>query len=317
MRSWRLIALVLLPVLVVAGCRRAEPVWPESGKLRVLASFPPLYCFAKNVAGDDADVRCLLTGAGPHDYHPNHADVQLAQRADVLLINGLELDEFVTRLMGKAKGKVFAVADALPHELLLHMEEGHEKHADHGHKHGEHDPHVWLSPDLAIKMSELIAAKLGDLDHEHAAGYQERAKAYTAKLLELKTQGQAAFKEKKNRRLIATHDALGYFALTFNLDIVGNIQPRPGIEADAKSISNLVTLCKEKDVRVITVEPQYSKGPAETLQKLLDKRGVPVQLAEVDPLETAPVASGTTTPDPNYYIQRMKQNIDNLAKALP
>src|SRR5947209_3361556 len=74
-------ALCALVALSFWGCRRAEDVWPGTGKKRVLASFPPLYCFAKNVAGDDADVRCLLKAQGPHDFTPHANDVLLARNA--------------------------------------------------------------------------------------------------------------------------------------------------------------------------------------------------------------------------------------------
>ena len=68
---------------------------------------------------------------------------------------------------------------------------------------------------------------------------------------------------------------------------------------------------------VIAAEPQYSKAGAEVLQKHLKTAGLSVTLAEVDPLETAPVAGKDGNPDPTYYMKRMKQNIDDLAKALP
>jgi len=79
----------------------------------------------------------------------------------------------------------------------------------------------------------------------------------------------------------------------------------------------LVKICKDQGVSVIAVEPQYSKGPGEALKNQLGKKGIKVELVEIDPLETAPIPEHKDDPDPAYYLQRMYQNIDNLAKALP
>lgn len=299
---------------LVQGCRTQAPVWPESGKKRVLASFAPLYCFAKNVAGEDADVRCLLTSTGPHHFELSHHDYLLINEADLVLLNGLDLDEFVVKQV-KKKDRVFRVGDTLPHEYLLHPEHG-EDHADHGHKHGEHDPHVWLAPDKAKQMVEQIAAKLAAIDPTHKKGYEERAQTYIKELQKLHEHGVAAL-GKKNCRLVTTHDALAYFAEAFKLEIVGSIHPKAGVEGDARKLAELVKLCKEKRVGVIAVEPQYSQGPAKALQRQLQNLGVSVQLVEVDPMETAPPGKDGADPDPGFYVKRMQQNIDLLAKALP
>ncbi len=300
------------------GCRKGVDVWPETGKKRVLVSFAPLYCFTKNVAGDDVDVRCLLTTQGPHDFSPSQHDVELANRADLILINGLGVDEWITAMAKKSKASIKEIAEEIPNEHLRKMAQAEgQKDDDHGHKHGEHDPHVWLGPAQAEVMVEKIAAQLSALDPAHKKNYEERAHGYIKELKELHAHGQAAFKDKKNKNLVAMHDSLGYFADAFGLKVVGSIQIRPGVETDAKTLTALVEMCKEKGVRVIAVEPQYSKQSAEVLQKHLKKEGLMVELVEIDPLETAPVADNNGNPDPAYYMKRMKQNIDDLAKALP
>ncbi len=157
---------------------------------------------------------------------------------------------------------------------------------------------------------------------EHARPRQQnelraRASKYNKDLDALLEQGKIALASKKNRNIVATHDSLQYFADAFGLKVVGNIQPRPGVEGDSKTIAALVKICKENDVRMIAVEPQYSRGPAEALKSQLGKMGVTVELVEIDPLETAPTADKNANPDPAFYMTRMKENIDNLVKALP
>lgn len=299
----------------LAGCRKAEEVWPTDGKKRVLASFPPLYCFAKNVAGPDLSVRCLLTAQGPHDFQPVAHDAEVIRKADLVLINGLDIDEWVFKFKPRI---VYEVAEAIPHEQLkVSADGGEHMHDGHDHKHGTHDPHVWLGPPQAKVMVGAIAAKLGALDPANKKNYEDRAHTYMQELDKLQAHGKAAFKDKQSRNIIATHDSLQYFADAFGLKVVGNIQPKAGIEADAKKLTELVKLCQDHKVHVIAVEPQYARGPAETLKNQLSKYGVAVELVEIDPLETAPAAANQADPAPTHYLDQMRRNIDNLAKALP
>jgi zinc transport system substrate-binding protein len=318
MQVRRILGWSILLSLVLSGCRTADDVWPRTGKKRVLASFPPLYCFTQNVAGDDVDVRCLLTLTGPHDFQWTSREILLRDKANLMLCNGLGLDEWATTQHAKKDpdhAKIVEVAELLPQDQLRAM----SKDADdgHGHKHGEYDPHVWLGPPQAKTMVAKIADELSELDPAHKKGYQERAKAYSDKLDDLHEYGKTAFKAKKNRNIVTTHDSLGYFADAFGLKVVGTIQKKAGTDVDSRGFTELIKTCKDHDVSVIAVEPQYSKARAESLKRELDKKGIAVELIEIDPLETAPAAAGKADPDPGYYLATMRRNIDNLAKALP
>jgi ABC-type Zn uptake system ZnuABC Zn-binding protein ZnuA len=313
-------------LLALAGCSTRDP-WAEvePGRLKILVSIPPLHSFAANITGQHAEVKCLLTGIGPHDYHPTATDFLKARRADLFLVNGLALDTFITKVVRNAGNRkslqnlVLAVGDLLPHDTLIHLDE-HERKHDHGDGtfclHGEHDPHVWLGPQEAAAMVKIIADKLDTIDDANRKVYQDNAAAYTAKLKELHEYGLARFKDKKSRTIITTHDSLRYFARGYGLKIAGSIQPRAGHEADAGQLAKLAELCKKEDVRAIMIEPQYSQGTAESLRRHLAGQNVQVQLVEFDPMETAN-ADSTGNPSPDLYLERMKQNIDNLAKALP
>ncbi len=241
----------------------------------------------------------------------------MAQKADLILINGLGLDEWVKTKLLKGKNiEIVEVGEELPATLLIHSAE-EAKDDGHGHKHGEHDPHVWLGPLQAKAMVATIEIKLGELDPKNKKNYADRAEAYGKELAKLHEYGKAQFANKKSRNIIATHDSLQYFSRAFGLKVVGTMQPRAGIEADSKALTGLVEICKKEGVTVIAVEPQYSKGPALTLQTQLGKRGVEVQVVEVDPLETAPAAADSANPKADFYMEQMYRNIDNLAKALP
>src|SRR5206468_1350934 len=138
--------------LLLNGCSNAPDVWREAkpGQKRVLASFAPLYCMARAVAGDDAYVLCFVSTQGPHDFIDSPKDMLKLYRADLILTNGLGLDDqFMDKLAHGARKaeSVVKVGEAVPEAELLHPQEEHNHaHAGHHHHHGEHDPHVWLGP---------------------------------------------------------------------------------------------------------------------------------------------------------------------------
>ncbi|MCS7044717.1 MAG: zinc ABC transporter substrate-binding protein [Gemmataceae bacterium] len=292
-------------------------VKPE--QLRILASFAPLYCFAANVVGEHGKVLCLLSSKGVHDYTAVPFDSIKVAKADVFFVNGLGVDDFAARLVSAARARsdvLFDVGAAIPEEQLIHLDADQRVHyhAD-GSKceHGEHDPHIWLGPKQAELMVLAMARRLGELRPALKDEFDKNAAAYIDQLRALHRYGKEKLGAKKNRRVIVTHDFLRYFAREYDVEVVGVIQPKPGQEAVA---GQLARLCREKDVHVIIIEPQYSRAGAESLQREFAAKGIAVRLAEIDPMETASVdADGN--PDPGLYLRRMRENIDNLAQALP
>jgi ABC-type Zn uptake system ZnuABC Zn-binding protein ZnuA len=276
-----------------------------------------LYCFAANVAGPDAQVKSIMTSTGPHDFNPTDNDARLLAKADLLLINGLNLDDTLADTLKRGSGNrgltVFNLGERIPDDQLMQGECHHAGH-EHEHDHG-HDPHVWLSPDFAILMTEKIRDEFKARDAAHAAGYDQRAAEYIGKLKKLKANGLDMLKDKKDRNLVTFHESLNYFARSFDLKIAGVVQKKPGVEPNTAEIAELVKLCGEKKVRLIAVEPQYGGGSAETILK--EMRGSRAKLAdaalvEIDPLET--VSPSALTAD--WYEKKMRANLEALRDAM-
>jgi zinc transport system substrate-binding protein len=306
----------LIGVVALQGCSAGIDPWKDKPGVRVVVSFPPLYSFVKEVGGDDVSVICLLTKDGPHDYDFSPKDVIPLRGADLFFVNGLNLDEFATSLRKSAdnpKLKTVALAEkAIPKEQWRPVSK--EEEEAHGHSHGAYDPHVWLGTPEAVLMVKEIAKQLAETDPDHAAAYQKRADAYVDRLHALHTYGRTQFEKKKDRGFVSFHESLAYFARAFGLELVGSIQARANVEPNPFEIKNLVDRCKAKNVRVITVEPQYpSDTAARTLVRELKNKGMPdVTEVEIDPLETADPADL----DAGWYERKMKKNIDTLAEAL-
>jgi ABC-type Zn uptake system ZnuABC Zn-binding protein ZnuA len=304
-----------LPFLGV-GCGGGEEVWKEQPGPKVVVSFAPLYCFAANVAGDNAQVKSLMTTSGPHDFNPTDTEARLLRKADLLFINGLGLDDGLAETLRKGssnrKLNVVALGKRIPEDQLREGSEDHDHHA-HGHHHeheGGHDPHVWLSPDLAALMTEGIRDELKKADPGNAAGYDQRAAEYVAKLRKLKADGQDMLKGKADRKLVTFHESLAYFARDFDLTIAGVVEKKPGVEPTSDELTALIKKCQENKVRLIAVEPQYGANTsAKTLLDEVRRRGVPdAELVEIDPLETVIPAALT----PGWYEEKMRANLAAL-----
>jgi ABC-type Zn uptake system ZnuABC Zn-binding protein ZnuA len=303
MRGARRVVLLALSGLVavgavvgLSGCTTEKDPWDaKKAGPKVVVSFPPLYCFVKNVAGDDAQVVTLLRAQGPHEYNLSPGDVTPLQRADLFFVNGLGLEEkfapTLVRTSGNNNLKMVALGEAVPEK------ERQPK-----------DPHVWLGIPEAVLMVKRVVAELKDADKAHADGYEQRGNAFVEKLNRILKDGRDKLPGKKeDRRLVSTHDALFYFARAFDLDVVGHIRPAAEVGISPTELHDLAELVKEKKVHVVTTEPQFRDTDARQLEKEV---GFKLKLVEVDPLETA---GGDL--DEGWYERKMRDNLEHLANA--
>jgi zinc transport system substrate-binding protein len=341
-QRYRAGTLGIVAALVLAagflGCVRSTPMWRNrQGPPRVVVTIPALDNFVRNVGGDHVGVLCLCTTQGPHHYQYNTQDAILLREADLFFAIGLSLDDkFADQIQidshnphlqyVKLGAKLLAGEDKRKDKLLLplpeHHEHGKKGEHEHEHEHGDYDPHIWLGIPQAIALVEIIRDELKKVDPPHEADYDENAAKYIQKLNDLHAYGKERLKGKKNRKIIAFHESLGYFATSFDVEIVGVLQRVPGAEAGQAEMVKLAQECREKDVRVIAVEPQYpTETSARILRDAMKDRGKEIAFVEIDPMETAEkkdlADDEKELKSPEWFDKKMRQNLDNLAKGLP
>jgi zinc transport system substrate-binding protein len=305
----------------VLGCAKAKPPWEGlGGPPRVLVTIPPLYSFVKSVGGDHVGVLCLCTATGPHSYEGTTRDALLLREADLFLASGLGLEKFTEKIRinsGTERFRFVELGDDLLKQkpkLVLKMREEHEEGKGHEHEHGEWDPHIWLGIPQARALVQEIARQLGEVDAAHKADYENNAAAYVKRLDDLRAEGKKLLAGKKDKRIIAFHDSFQYFADSFGLEILDVIEEGPGAEPTDKKMVDLVNLVVQKDIRVITVEPQYPEAKAQVLlDELKKKNKTEVKLVKIDPLETADEKDLSA----DWYTERLLENLKALAEALP
>ncbi len=249
----------------------------SAADLDVVASFSIIADFAKNVGGDRVEVETLVGPDGDaHVYEPRPADAAALEKANVVLVNGLELEGFMKRLIETSGTKAPVVeltkgieplkAEEEEHHHDEKAEAGHDHDGDekeeagHDHEghhhHGEFDPHAWQSIPNAEIYVKNIADAFCEADKAGCATYTANAEAYLAKLAALQTEVKAAIEAlpADKRTIITSHDAFGYFAHEYGLKFIAPEGVSTEAEASAADVAKLVDQVKEDKASAIFVE---------------------------------------------------------------
>jgi len=288
--------------LTVAGffiaCMLAfAPSAGAADPLRVLTSFLPMEIFTRNVVGDAPGVTVvsmLPASMGcPHDYALTPGDMRKIASADLFVVNGYGMEEFLGEpvLRANPKLRIAETARAVP---PIHG----------GHGHGDINPHTWVSPRNAILQVREIEKALSTARPASAGAFRRNADAYISRLSALAEEFEAAAKTFRRRNIVTFHNVFDYLARDLGLTVVGEIETAPGQEPSAGEIRNLSRTIREKKVPVVFSEPQYSPKLAEALAK---EAGVPVRVLD-------PVSTGS--PAPTAYEDAMRRNLSTLKEAL-
>jgi zinc transport system substrate-binding protein len=295
--------LVLVAALLSAGCKKAEP--PSSQPL-VVASFFPLYDFARQIAGTNCEVRCLVPpGGDPHHEDPTPEMARLVERADLVLLLGLGMDGWVAKLVlnGPADRGV-VVNEGLGTRTMgasaLAQFAAEKPDPD------ETDPHIWLDPLLAEKLVRRITAELVERVPGHAAGLQARGDALAADLRALHGEFERGLAGLPHRKVVTFHGAYGYLFARYRLETAGVIEPFPGDEPSAAYLRALVDLLRQLGLKTIFAEPQLPDRPAQVIAQEIGGR-----VERLDPCETIL----PETPDATYQ-ERQRRNLATLRQAL-
>lgn len=291
------------------------------GKLDVLCSFFPMYLFTKAVVGDRPNVPVELMLPAemgcPHDYDLQPADVRKIQAADLFIINGGGLEEFSKATVTGINPSVTIVDTSIGIDLIPLDEDDHHHHGDHddhdhhhhghGHHHdGEMNPHFFSSPKEAAVQVRNIAKALAKMDPEGADHYQKNADAFIGSLNALAAEMKEKASGLPNRGIVTMHEVFDYFARDVGLEIVATIQATPGHEPSSADMRKVIEAIQSRKAGAVFKEPQFAGTTAETIGK---DAGVPVGLLD-------PVASGPADAGPEYYEQKMRENLATLLDLL-
>ncbi|MGA9377599.1 MAG: metal ABC transporter substrate-binding protein [Phormidium sp.] len=315
----RLFLSLLLVLLPVSGCNQPNSgsppasevaqTSPQTPKLKVVTTFLPMYWFTKAVTGDLAEVEILVPpGSEIHDYQTTPKDVQAIAQADVLIKNGLGLEEFLESVVKNAQNPKLKQIEASQgiqplQQLSPVVKPVQKKGEEHDHDHAEGNPHVWLDPVLAMKQVENIRDGLIAANPENKDVYQANAAAYIKQLQALDQEFQERLKSFSNQcTFITFHDAFPYLAKRYQLKQVAVVEiPEDQLSPD--DIQKTIATVKKYNVKALFGEPGTDNKLLTSLSQDLN-----LTLRSLDPLESG-------DKDPQYYITGMKSNLQGIEAA--
>ena len=282
----------------------------ETQRLKVITTFIPVTNFTKAVAGDRAEVTQLLpTNVGPHDYQAKPEDVQKLARGNVLVKNGLGMEEFLENLLKNAENANLKVIDSSNDIQPIANQEkhdhDHEKTSEAKHDHGAFNPHIYLDPKRAIKQVENIRDGLITADPEGKTTYEKNATAYIEKLKKLDGEIAQQLQPFAGKTFVTYHDFAPYFAQSYNLKAEFLVDI-PEENASPEDVKRVINATQQSNLKTLLTEPQAVGSPFAALAKDLK-----VKVGIFDPLET----SNGEALQPDYYLTTMRQNLQNLESA--
>jgi ABC-type Zn uptake system ZnuABC Zn-binding protein ZnuA len=246
-----LAVLLCLAPLVAAGCgddNNSAAAGGGSG-ITVVATTTQAADFARAIAGDrDKVVGLLPANADPHDYEVRPGDVKALADADLVIRSGGDLDDWLKSAIDSSG----TGADELT--LIDHVSTLEGGHGDER----EIDPHWWQDPHNAVKAVAAIETALTSADADGASAYKRNAADYTRKLTALDGAVAACIDKlpPAQRKLVTTHDALGYYAERYGLEVIGAVIPSLSTQAQASAgeVADLVDTIKREQVKAIFAE---------------------------------------------------------------
>ncbi|MBE9220860.1 metal ABC transporter solute-binding protein, Zn/Mn family [Dolichospermum flos-aquae] len=309
-----IIALVMLSAIYGCNTTNSSKIVNEEAtpaqklpKTKVVTTFLPVYLFTKAVTGDVAEVDILVQpGTEVHEYQGTPANVKAIATANVVIKNGLGLEEFLSDTIKNAGNSQLVEIDVSkgiePINKISPIDKTVGGEDDHDHEHRFGNPHIWLDPVLAKQQIINIRDGLIIADPGNKANYQTNAATYIQKLDNLNNEFQQTLKKTPNCTFITFHDAFPYLAKRYNLKQVAVVEI-PEKQLSPTDVQKVVNTVKKYKTKALFSEPGLDN-------KLLTSISQDLQLTvrTLDSLET-----GDTNPD--YYFKAMKTNLQSLASG--
>lgn len=298
----------LIPLAMIATANTGRPAQQngeEHEKIRVVASFYPLYEFASRVAGDRAEVSSLVpAGVEPHDWEPTSEDVLMGRSADILVINGAGFERWVDDMKAKV------VANTSEGIKFDYEEEKKDGDGEHGHEGSNRvNPHIWLNPMLAKHQLNKIRNVTVSADPANADYYNENADRFAAELDSLDAFIKSELANCEKSDFIAFHDAFVHFSERYALRQHSIHGVSPEGEVLPQTIQQIVELANELDINVIYSEDLVDGRLADTIANEIPG-GKALVLSPIEGISREEQAAGIG------YIDKMKQNVANLKEGL-
>jgi len=254
------LALVLALIVFLAGLLSPTA---EAKKLNVVTSTTDMAALTQEVGGENVNVESIAKGyQDPHFVEAKPSFLLKLRQADLLIAVGLQLEigwlpPLITQ-SGNPKIQVGGPGylDASQFAEILEIPQGTVTRAE-GDVHPLGNPHYWLDPDNGRRIAKGIAAKLADMDPANGAFFQQRLQDFEKRLAAAEQKWDAQMKPYRGSKVVTYHRSFPNFAKHFGLDVIGYVEPRPGIPPTPSHTLELIQLMKRENCKIVLVEPYF------------------------------------------------------------
>lgn len=296
----RTLLLLLALALFLPGCSTTAPT------AQIVATTKPVYDFTVALCnGTELEVGLLISDSVSclHDYSLSVSQVRSAEAAEVMVISGAGLEDFMEDLLHKSATVIDSSVGIPLLESTVEHDHDHGSGDDHDHDHEaehENDAHIWLSPENAKLMAKNICNGLCDAYPSYSGVFQENLTTLLDRLDALQSYGTSTLKNLFCRDLITFHDGFAYLAQAFDLTIVAAVEEESGSEASAKELIELIQEVEYHHLPAIFTE---TNGSVSAAQIISSETGAAVFTLDMS------MSSGD-------YFENMYHNINTLKEAL-
>lgn len=293
-----------------------EAVAIDGRKLRVVATTGIIGDVVAQVGGEAIELKTLIgPGQDPHTYQPGAADLTAAADADVIFVNGWNLEEGLVDDLETISAKALIVPISAGVAPRLLGEEAHaEEETGKEHDHGGVDAHAWESVPNVVIWTDNVEQILSELDPTNAASYQANAAAYRQALAQLDAEVRRMVETipAERRILVTNHDAYGYFADEYGFRVLGTVIPSISTVAEpsAADLAGLATAMADQGVCAIFTDSTVSDRLAQTIA---------AELKTCEEVRVVQLYSGALGPpgsDADSYIGMMRANVAAIVEGL-
>lgn len=295
---------VALTIALAAVAANAAP-------LKVVTTIQDLASITKEVGGDRVDVTAIARGyQDPHFVEPKPSFLLLLKNADLLEVVGLELEiGWLPPLIDQSRNNnirpgASGYLDVSQGVEILDRPTG-AVNRSMGDVHPMGNPHYWLDPANAVRIAIQVRNRLAQLRPADAAYFDQRLGAFKTRINDANKRWVAELAPYRNAKVVTYHNSWPNFARHFGLDVVGYVEPKPGVPPSPSHTFDLINMMKAQHVKAILMEPYFDK---KTPQSVAERTGA--NLVVLYP-SVGGAKSGT-----DDYFQLFDTNVANLVKAL-
>ncbi|MBZ5680819.1 MAG: metal ABC transporter substrate-binding protein [Acidobacteriia bacterium] len=253
---------VLAGLALLAGMI-LSPVAAEAKKLNVVTATTDMAALAQEVGGDKVSIDSIAKGyQDPHFVEAKPSFLLKLRQADLLIVVGLQLEigwlpPLITQ-SGNARVQVGAngYLDASQFAEILDVPQGTVTRAM-GDVHPLGNPHYWLDPDNGRRIARGIANKFAEMDPSDGAYFQQRFQDFDKRLSSAEQKWNTEMKAYRGRKVVTYHRSFPNFAKYFGLEVIGYVEPRPGIPPTPSHTIEIIQQMKRENCRVVLVEPYF------------------------------------------------------------